>query len=690
MISDGYISKTEIVKNIVPEALEAIISLWDEDAKTFWRSTEHRDRDKRPNKEDFFPTVSFCCLQALCEFRTAFPEWPINRLDEVITSSKTVIIGKDINKVESSLSDPDKKLSPFTLAHYIHCLIAIRKLCIGSDEQICEQIKLAAHKLIEEDGIKTRILEHKSNQHPFVVFHVSRACCYSQDLLRNDPNLAGLLASGFEEMLEYVRKTIKELMAQHALGPINASDAIALLFCAATLSLSKNTADHRFVLPALRLCFEKQDSSGCWPLGRVVQENKDQLEGKLEISTYEVAWTVGALIDWCLDHHQNGHSLVCAEERRELLEHLSRTAEYAQGTIIPLPKENPTVRGWCTDHPYGGELIESWTSSNVLQFATSLSNLIERVNGLTALETFKSTAYPTDESWPKWLCWEKYREIYEPDNECPILEYIHKNIIEVIQDSPRQLPSSAKRSVSALLFGPPGTHKTSIVKAIADGLGWPIVSLSPGDFIEKGLEYIEAQASVVFSRLHQLCRVVVLFDECDELFRKRAPKGESEQTRGIAAFVTATMLPKIQDLHDTGRILFFVCTNQFKSMDKAITRGGRVDHVIAVGPPDELARRRILKDMVRTAADVTDEVIQELAKQTRLFTVPELRHVFGIVSENSQNKSGRNAGSLVRTAVDSMKDSLTIGAAEAKTEYNEFKEHKKKYSHPHIERRTRR
>ena len=524
MVGDSFISKTEVVMSIVPEALEAIISLWDEEAKTFWRSTEHRDRDKGTDRETFFPTVSFCCLQALCEFRAASPDWSTDELDEVIRSSKTVIIGQDINKVESSLSDPDRKLSPFTLAHYIHCLVAIRRLYPDLDAQICERTRLATRKLVEEKGIGTGILDHKSNRHPFVIFHASRACCHAQDLLKTDSTLPNLLSKGLEEMLDYVRKTAKELMARHALGPTSASDAIALLFCAATLSLSKNTTDHRFILPALRLCFEKQDSSGCWPLGRVVRENKDQFEGKLEISTYEVAWTVGALINWCLDYRQNRHSLLSTEESREFLERLIRTAEYAQGTLIPLPKENPTVRGWCTDHPHEGEMIESWTTSNVLQFTTSLSNLVERINGLTALETFKSAIYPTDESWPRWLRWEKYRKIYEPDTECPILEYIQNNIIEVVKDSPRQLPSSEKRSVSALLFGPPGTQKTSIVKAIADGLGWPIVSLSPGDFIEKGLEYIEPQASEVFGRLHQLCRVVVLFDECDELFRKRESK----------------------------------------------------------------------------------------------------------------------------------------------------------------------
>lgn len=685
MVSDSFASKTELVRKIVTESSQAIISLWDEDAKTFWRSTEHRERDRHTDKEKFFPTVSFCCLQALCEFRAAFPDWRVGDVDRVIESSTTVIIDQDIHKVESSLSDPGSGLNPFTLARYVDCLIAVGKVHTDLHEQICERVELATQALMN-----TPVVQHTSNRHPFLVFHSYHAYCHSQSLLKEGSHASGLLSSSFEEMLDYSRKSASELIARHVLGPISASEAIALLFSAATLSLSRNATDHRFILPALRICFEKQDSSGCWPLGRVVRENKDQSGGKLEISTYEVASTVGNLVSLCLSYRQSRHSLLSTEESVELLERLISTAEYAQGTIIPFPKEDPVVRGWCTDHPYGGEMVESWTTSSVLQFATNLSSLIERINGLRALGTFKSVTHPTDESWPGWLRWDKYRTVYEPDTECPILDYIHKSIIQIVKDSPRQLPSSERRSVSTLLFGPPGTQKTSIVKAVADGLGWPVLSLSPGDYIEKGLEYIEAQAGLVFGRLHQLCRVVVLFDECDELFRRREPTRGSEQTRGIAAFVTATMLPRMQDLHDRGRVAFFVCTNQFEAMDKAVTRGGRVDHVIAVGPPDAAARLRMLKDMMESsAAPVTDEIVQELARQTKLFTVPELKHVLWIVAEASQRNGGRKAGSIVRTAVDSMKESLTIGADEFQEEYKRFERQKEKYSHPHIERRIR-
>ncbi len=494
-----------------------------------------------------------------------------------------------------------------------------------------------------------------------------------------------LAHQGLVAILEYVRKITNELLARNALGSLSASDAVALIFCAATLALSSNPMDYQFIVPALRICFERQDSLGCWPLGRVVSENKDQQEGRLEISTYEIGWALAVVTRRCLDYGQSGSPILSVEGAQLFLNHLVRASQYARGTMVRIPRENPSITGWCTDHPFGSEMIESWTSSSVLLFSLALNDLIEKVNSLTALETFKSVANPREENWPKWLRWKKYREVYEPDTECPILEYIAINMIQVVQSSRRQLPSAENRTVSALLFGPPGTQKTSIVKAVADGLGWPIVSLSPGDFIKKGLEYIEAQASSVFNRLHSMSQTVVLFDECDELFRKRTPAQKSEQTRGIAAFVTATMLPKLQDLHDRGRVMFFICTNHFDSMDKAITRGGRVDYVIAVGPPDEAARLKLIKDFMRDRSITAPEsILEELSNKTGLFTIPELKYAVQAMGEASDPTLDVYI-KRVHAIVDSMKDSLTISKEDCKR----FKDQKERYSHPHMKRRAR-
>src|SRR5262249_14145138 len=74
---------------------------------------------------------------------------------------------------------------------------------------------------------------------------------------------------------------------------------------------------------------------------------------------------------------------------------------------------------------------------------------------------------------------------------------------------------------SALLFGPPGTSKTSLAEAVAQRLGWTFIELSPSDFLKGGLEGIYDRVNEVFDDLMDLFGAVILFDEMDALVQSR-------------------------------------------------------------------------------------------------------------------------------------------------------------------------
>jgi AAA+ superfamily predicted ATPase len=63
-----------------------------------------------------------------------------------------------------------------------------------------------------------------------------------------------------------------------------------------------------------------------------------------------------------------------------------------------------------------------------------------------------------------------------------------------------------------LLFGPPGTSKTSIAKAISERLGWPLVVITPSEFLSKGLEQIYVRVDEIFKDLMDISGAVILFD----------------------------------------------------------------------------------------------------------------------------------------------------------------------------------
>src|SRR5215217_8785811 len=112
-----------------------------------------------------------------------------------------------------------------------------------------------------------------------------------------------------------------------------------------------------------------------------------------------------------------------------------------------------------------------------------------------------------------------------------------------------------KRYVSMLLYGPPGTGKTTIAKDIATALKWPLIELSPSDFIAEGSSQVEARSRDIFDALRQQDRVVIFFDEIDRLILDRTSSRYEEQG-DFFQFMIPSMLTKFQTLHDVGRVIF--------------------------------------------------------------------------------------------------------------------------------------
>lgn len=154
---------------------------------------------------------------------------------------------------------------------------------------------------------------------------------------------------------------------------------------------------------------------------------------------------------------------------------------------------------------------------------------------------------------------------------------------------PESLPRGYRipHRISGLLFGPPGTSKTSLVKALAEKIGWPYLEITPSDFLTDGLEKIYVRADEIFRDLMDLSAVVVLFDEMDALVQKREgdPKLEGQRLDVTQQFLTTSMLPKLAKLHESGRLLFFFATNYRDNFDPAITRPGRFDLLVHMAPP---------------------------------------------------------------------------------------------------------
>lgn len=167
-----------------------------------------------------------------------------------------------------------------------------------------------------------------------------------------------------------------------------------------------------------------------------------------------------------------------------------------------------------------------------------------------------------------------------------------------------------------LLFGPPGTGKTSFAKAIAGRLGWPFVELLPSKLGAQGAAMMADELHRAFDELLALDHVVVFIDEVDDIASSRTARPETQ------AVVNELLKAIIRVRESPGRLL--VCaTNTIAALDPAVVRPGRFDLVVPIGPPDADARLALLHDLL-AAIPASHAVATDLVEHTEGLTPADM------------------------------------------------------------------
>jgi len=162
-----------------------------------------------------------------------------------------------------------------------------------------------------------------------------------------------------------------------------------------------------------------------------------------------------------------------------------------------------------------------------------------------------------------------------------------------------------------LMFGPPGSGKTLIARAVANETGAFFFLINGPEIMSKLAGESESNLRKAFEEAEKNSPAIIFIDEIDAIAPKR------EKTQGeVERRIVSQLLTLMDGLKSRAHVVVIGATNRPNSIDAALRRFGRFDREIDIGVPDENGRLEVLRIHTKNMKLADDVDLEQLAKET--------------------------------------------------------------------------
>ena len=174
-------------------------------------------------------------------------------------------------------------------------------------------------------------------------------------------------------------------------------------------------------------------------------------------------------------------------------------------------------------------------------------------------------------------------------------------------------------SKGVLFYGPPGCGKTLLAKAVANECSSNFISVKGPELLTMWFGESEGNVREVFDKARAAAPCVLFFDELDSVGVARSSGGGGD-AGGAGDRVLNQLLTEMDGAGSKKNLFFIGATNRPEILDEALIRPGRLDQLIYIPLPDQIARLGIIKAVLRKSPVAQNVSMDFLAAQCEGFS----------------------------------------------------------------------